>query len=63
MAMDATDGSCTDTDHDCERWAAAGGEDAVAVAARRVQKLLAAHEPPDDLDAVTRRQLDDYCLA
>ena len=22
--MDATDGSCTDTDHDCERWAAAG---------------------------------------
>ena len=45
-----------------ERWAAAGGEDAVAVAARRVQDLLAAHEPPDDLDAVTRRQLDDYCL-
>ena len=46
-----------------ERWAAAGGEDAVAVAARRVQELLAAHEPPDDLDAVTRRQLDEYCLA
>ena len=45
-----------------ERWAAAGGEDAVAVAARRVQDLLAAHEPPDDLDAVTRRQLDSYCL-
>jgi trimethylamine--corrinoid protein Co-methyltransferase len=45
-----------------ERWAAAGGEDAVAGAARRVQDLLAAHEPPDDLDAVTRRQLDDYCL-
>jgi trimethylamine--corrinoid protein Co-methyltransferase len=45
-----------------ERWAAAGGEDAVADAARRVQDLLAAHEPPDDLDAVTRRQLDDYCL-
>ena len=45
-----------------ERWAAAGGEDAVAVAARRVQELLAAHEPPDDLDEVTRRQLDSYCL-
>ena len=46
-----------------ERWAAAGGEDAVAGAARRVAELLAAHEPPDDLDAVTRRQLDAYCLA
>ena len=46
-----------------ERWAAAGGEDAVAVAARRVAELLASHEPPDDLDAVTRRQLDAYCLA
>jgi trimethylamine--corrinoid protein Co-methyltransferase len=45
-----------------ERWAAAGGEDAVAAAARRVQELLAAHERPDDLDAVTRRQLDAYCL-
>ena len=46
-----------------ERWAAAGGEDAVAAAARRVRELLARHEPPDDLDAVTRRQLDAYCLA
>jgi len=46
-----------------ERWAAAGGEDAVAVAAGRVRELLAAHEPPDDLDEVTRRQLDAYCLA
>jgi trimethylamine--corrinoid protein Co-methyltransferase len=45
------------------RWAAEGGEDAVAVAARRVQELLDAHQPPDDLDAVTRRQLDQYCLA
>ena len=45
-----------------ERWVAAGGEDAVAGAARRVQDLLAAHQPPDDLDAVTRRQLDGYCL-
>jgi trimethylamine---corrinoid protein Co-methyltransferase len=46
-----------------ERWAAAGGEDAAAIAARRVHDLLTAHEPPDDLDDVTRRQLDGYCLA
>jgi len=45
-----------------ERWAAAGGEDAVTAAARRVQELLGAHQPPEDLDAVTRRQLDEYCL-
>ena len=45
-----------------ERWAAAGGEDAFAAASRRVAELHAAHEPPDDLDAVIRRQLDDYCL-
>ena len=45
-----------------ERWVAAGGEDAVFAAARRVQDLLAGHEPPDDLDTVTRRQLDAYCL-
>ena len=46
-----------------ERWVAAGGEDAVVAAARRVRELLAGHELPDDLDAVTRRQLDAYCLA
>jgi len=45
-----------------ERWAAGGGEHAVAVAARRVQELLDAHVPPDDLDDVTRQQLDRYCL-
>jgi trimethylamine---corrinoid protein Co-methyltransferase len=44
-----------------ERWAAAGGEDAATAAARRVRELLDAHQPPDDLDAVTRRQLDAYC--
>jgi trimethylamine---corrinoid protein Co-methyltransferase len=44
-----------------ERWATAGGEDAASVAARRVTELLEAHVPPDDLDAVTRRQLDTYC--
>jgi len=46
-----------------EQWTAAGGEDAVAVAARRVQALLAAHEPPGDLDPVTLRQLEDYCFS
>jgi trimethylamine--corrinoid protein Co-methyltransferase len=46
-----------------DRWTAAGGEDAAAAACRRVQELLAAHVPPDDLDAVTRRQLDTYCLS
>jgi trimethylamine---corrinoid protein Co-methyltransferase len=46
-----------------EQWASTGGEDAAAVAARRVQELLAAHEPPDDLDPVTLRQLEGYCLS
>jgi trimethylamine--corrinoid protein Co-methyltransferase len=45
-----------------ERWLAAGGGDAATVAARRVRELLGTHRPPDDLDAVTRRQLDSYCL-
>ncbi len=45
-----------------DRWVAAGGEDAAASAARRVRDLLAAHQPPSDLDRVTRRQLDEYCL-
>jgi len=45
-----------------DRWAAAGGEDAFAAATRRVGELLDAFRPPDDLDAVTRRQLDDYCV-
>ncbi len=44
------------------RRTAARDEDAVAAAARRVQDLLAAHRPADDLDEVTRRQLDAYCL-
>jgi len=46
-----------------ERWAAAGGEDAASATTRRVAELLSAHEPPDDLDALTRRQLDRYCLS
>jgi trimethylamine--corrinoid protein Co-methyltransferase len=46
-----------------EQWSSAGGEDAVSVAARRVQELLAAHEPPADLDPVTLRQLEAYCLS
>jgi trimethylamine--corrinoid protein Co-methyltransferase len=46
-----------------DRWAAAGGEDAANSAARRARDLLDAHEPPSDLDRVTRRQLDEFCLA
>lgn len=46
-----------------ERWAAAGGDEALGLAARRVGELLASHTPPDDLDQVTRRQLDGYCLS
>jgi trimethylamine---corrinoid protein Co-methyltransferase len=46
-----------------ERWAEAGGEDSAAASSRRVQELLEAHRPPDDLDTVTRRQLDAYCLS
>jgi trimethylamine---corrinoid protein Co-methyltransferase len=46
-----------------EQWASAGSEPAVAVATRRVGQLLEAHQPPDDLDEVTLRQLRDYCLA
>lgn len=32
-------------------------------AARRVAELLAAYEPPGDLETATRRQLDDYCFS
>ncbi len=46
-----------------ERWVAAGAEHAVAGASRRVSELLAAYEPPDDLDPVVRAQLDRYCYS
>ncbi len=45
-----------------QAWAAAGGRDLAAAAAARVDEMLAAYVPPDDLDATTRRQLDAYCL-
>jgi trimethylamine--corrinoid protein Co-methyltransferase len=45
-----------------EAWKARGDADARAAAAREVGRRLSAYEPPDDLDAVVRRQLDDYCL-
>jgi hypothetical protein len=32
------------------------------MAAARVAELLESYEPPDDLDPLVRRQLDDYCL-
>jgi trimethylamine---corrinoid protein Co-methyltransferase len=45
-----------------ERWRAQDDPDFRAAAAREVTRRLAAYEPPDDLDAVVRRQLDEYCL-
>jgi trimethylamine--corrinoid protein Co-methyltransferase len=45
-----------------ERWCAPGGPDIRAAAANHVARLLEAYQPPDDLDATVRRQLDDYCL-
>ncbi len=45
-----------------ETWRAQGGLDLAAVAARRVDELLEQYEPPDDLDPLVRRQLDEYCL-
>jgi trimethylamine--corrinoid protein Co-methyltransferase len=45
-----------------ETWEAQGGRDLAARAERRVAELLETYRPPDDLDPVTRRQLDEYCL-
>ena len=45
-----------------ETWRGLGGRDLAVVAARRVTDLLEAYAPPDDLDPLLRRQLDDYCL-
>jgi trimethylamine--corrinoid protein Co-methyltransferase len=45
-----------------QAWAGQGGRDLAEVAAARTKELLEAYAPPDDLDATTRRQLDDYCL-
>jgi trimethylamine--corrinoid protein Co-methyltransferase len=46
-----------------ETWLGAGGDDLAVVARRRVAELLERYEPPDDLDPLVRRQLDEYCLA
>lgn len=46
-----------------ERWRAQGDADVRAAAAAEVARRLAAHEPPRDIDAVARRQLDSYCLS
>ena len=46
-----------------QTWRGLGGRDLADVAARRVRESLEAYVPPDDLDPVTRRQLDAYCLA
>jgi trimethylamine--corrinoid protein Co-methyltransferase len=45
------------------RWFAEGAEDSSTTAARHAAMLIDAHEAPDDLDKVVRRQLDRYCLA
>ncbi len=45
-----------------ETWRSLGAHDLAEAAAARVAELLEAYEPPDDLDAVVRRQLDSYCL-
>ena len=46
-----------------EKWTADGAEDARQAATREVQRRLEAFTPPDDLDDVVRRQLDEYLLA
>jgi trimethylamine--corrinoid protein Co-methyltransferase len=46
-----------------EKWQAGGAEELRAVAQREVARRLEEHVSPDDLDAVIRRQLDEYCLA
>jgi trimethylamine---corrinoid protein Co-methyltransferase len=45
-----------------EKWAAAGSPDAREAAAREVARRLEAFTPPDDLDPLVRRQLDEYLL-
>jgi len=45
-----------------QTWRGLGGRDLAQVAAQRVAESLESYVPPDDLDAVVRRQLDAYCL-
>jgi trimethylamine--corrinoid protein Co-methyltransferase len=46
-----------------ETWRALGSRDLAARAEERVAELLGSYAAPDDLDALTRRQLEEYCLA
>ena len=45
-----------------KRWTAAGAADAREAAAREVERRLEAFTPPDDLDPLVRRQLDERLL-
>ena len=45
-----------------EKWAAGGGADARRAAAGEVARRLEAFTPPDDLDPLVRRRLDELCL-
>lgn len=45
-----------------EVWRGRGSPDLATAAATRIAELTAAYEPPDYLDTIVRRQLDDYCL-
>ena len=46
-----------------EVWRGLGGRDLAEAAAHRVVQLMEQYQPPEDLDLVVRRQLDEYCLA
>jgi trimethylamine:corrinoid methyltransferase-like protein len=46
-----------------ETWRALGSRDLAARADERVAELLGSYTAPDDLDALTLRQLEEYCLA
>jgi trimethylamine---corrinoid protein Co-methyltransferase len=45
-----------------EKWTAAGADDARNAAGREVARRLEAYRPPEDLDSLVRRQLDDTLL-
>jgi trimethylamine--corrinoid protein Co-methyltransferase len=45
-----------------QTWRSQGAADLASAASARVAHLLESYEPPDDLDTLTRRQLDAYCL-
>ena len=45
-----------------QAWRARGEADVRAAAGREVDRRLESFAPPDDLDDIARRQLDEYCL-